>query len=473
MSEELSAFPYQVQGASFLASKKVALLADEMGLGKTIQAILGLDSIHAVTGYVIAPSIARVNWYREFQKWSKIPRRYSILTKLSDTLQPDEFGIMSYEYAAHNYAKLSKVKRDALIVDESHFLKGHNTKRTKAVMGRGGLVHSVNHIWFMSGTPAPNNPSELWTMLYTFGLTKLGYDAFVDKFCMTRPTNFGKQVVGTRRSAIPELQQLLKPILLRRLKKDVMKELPPISYDTIFIEPGEVDLPIMASFEHYFTPKNRQHELEEELFRQQMVFDTLWDNLPKMNGPKLDERISVISGVFDSISTLRRYVGLQKVQGVVENVKSWFKYNPNMMNKIVIFAIHRDVIEELRRGLRELNPVVLYGGTDPDKRQRRIDKFQNNPKCKCFIGNIHAAGTAITLTAANTICFAEYDWTPGNNAQAVMRVHRIGQEEKVRVKFFSLVESLDERILAIIKRKTEDLTEIFDTNVLSGPYGSL
>jgi SNF2 family DNA or RNA helicase len=128
----------------------------------------------------------------------------------------------------------------------------------------------------------------------------------------------------------------------------------------------------------------------------------------------------------------------------------------------VIFAIHRDVIENMRVGLRQFGAVCLYGGTDPEKRQKNIDRFQNNPKCRVFIGNIHAAGTAITLTAAHHVTFIEQDWVPGNNAQAVMRCHRIGQENPVSVRFIVLDGTLDAKIGYILKRKTADLTHIFD-----------
>jgi SWI/SNF-related matrix-associated actin-dependent regulator 1 of chromatin subfamily A len=174
----------------------------------------------------------------------------------------------------------------------------------------------------------------------------------------------------------------------------------------------------------------------------------------------IEDKTAVISGVADSISTLRRYMGLQKVEPIVEMVKAAFK--AKAYEKLVIFAIHRDVIENLRVGLRELKPVVLYGGTDPEKRQRNIDRFQNNPACKVFIGNIQAAGTAITLTAAHNVWFVEQDWVPGNNAQAVMRCHRIGQENPVTVRFISLDQSLDHAVMLILKRKVRDLTQIFD-----------
>jgi SNF2 family DNA or RNA helicase len=128
--------------------------------------------------------------------------------------------------------------------------------------------------------------------------------------------------------------------------------------------------------------------------------------------------------------------------------------------KIVIFGIHRDVIEGLRSSLKAFDAVTLYGGTDPKTRQKNIDRFQNNPKCRVFIGNIKACGTAITLTAADQVLFVEEEWTPADNAQAAMRVHRIGQSKPVSVRITRLPDSLDQKIGGVLARKTREIAEL-------------
>jgi SWI/SNF-related matrix-associated actin-dependent regulator of chromatin subfamily A-like protein 1 len=106
--------------------------------------------------------------------------------------------------------------------------------------------------------------------------------------------------------------------------------------------------------------------------------------------------------------------------------------------------------------------MTLYGETPPDKRERHIRCFQNKPKYRVIICNIQAAGTAITLTAAHQVAFAEVSWVPAENAQAAMRVHRIGQTHPVTVRFFGLAGSSDEQVARVLRRKTRDLTAIFD-----------
>lgn len=453
-------FPYQIEGHTWLADKKAALLADEMGLGKTVQAIRGLDSIHAKNILVICPAIARVNWAREFEMWSLTGIKGTVLQNLRDKPLDNTANICSFDYATENYQSLSTIKWDALIVDESHFLKGVDAKRSRAILGRDGIVRSTKRTWLLTGTPAPNHAGELWIILYTFGLTKMKHEEFIQYFCMTRKTSYGIKVSGTNQDRIPELKQLLNPIMLRRLKKDVMKELPDIFYSHLTIEPGLVNFDILPSFAHFFIPTDRRKEMHQELSRQEKLLKDVFSNMKKDN----EDALGAINSIADSISTIRRFVGLQKVEAVVETVKAEFA--AKKYEKLVIFATHRDVIEGLREGLKEFKAVTLYGGTPPEKRQRNIDKFQRQPHCKVFIGNILAAGTAVTLTAAHDILIVEPDWVPGNNAQAVMRVHRIGQKETVSVRFVNLANSLDQQINYILSKKTKDLTLIFDEKIL-------
>jgi SWI/SNF-related matrix-associated actin-dependent regulator 1 of chromatin subfamily A len=128
----------------------------------------------------------------------------------------------------------------------------------------------------------------------------------------------------------------------------------------------------------------------------------------------------------------------------------------------VVFAIHRDVIMYFQECLRAYNPVVVWGGTPPEKKQRFIEKFMYNPRCRIFIGNINAAGTGIDglQGSCSEVLFLEASWTPASNAQAIMRVHRIGQKNPVRVRFLALAGSIDEKIQTALRRKTAMVDEI-------------
>lgn len=449
-------FGYQTIGAEFLSGNKYALLADEMGLGKTIQAIRGLNRILAKRSVIICPSVARINWLREYETWTLDHQPCTVMTNLSDPIPTIGHVVCSFDYAAENFRKFGRHRWDALIVDEAHFLKSTDARRAKAILGVEGIIRAADRCWLMSGTPAPNHPGELWIMLFTFGVTTLTYDAFINRYCIVRPTTYGLKVVSANPDRIPELKTLLSKIMLRRLKKDVMKELPPISFGHLNVEAGPVDIEILPSFTQYFLPVDRRHELKEELQRQNDLLKSVFLNMK----PDTNDKIAGIGAIAESVSTLRRFIGLQKCRDAIQIIGD--ELEANAYQKIVIFAIHRDVIETMRDGLREFGVVTIYGGTDPEKRQRNIDRFQKDPKTRVFIGNIHAAGTAITLTAASHVTFIEQDWVPGNNAQAIMRCHRIGQENHVHVRFIVLDGTLDAKIGFILKRKTEQLTQIFD-----------
>lgn len=446
-------YPFQQEGTEFLASRKLALLGDVPGLGKTNQAILALDELWATSILIICPGIAKINWLREFKMWAKLPRKFKILAKLAD--KPiNGVNIMSFAYAEENFANLTRHTWDCIIVDEGHFLKNPEAKRSKAILGKHGLIHKATFFWLLTGTPAPNNISELWVYLYTFGATKLKKDEFTKRYCTTFQTGYGLKVTGNRKENIPELKSLLKTIMLRRLN-DVV-DLPEINYRFINVDPVKLVWEDLPGFAHYYWPDDNRQKFQDDLTRQAQLLTSVFTNIKRGS----QRALQTVEALSDSVSTLRRYIGLQKVVPLADIINRGLK--AKNWDKIVIFALHADVIEQLRQRLTKHNPVVIYGKTPMAKRQRRIDKFQNNEKCKVFIGNIHAAGTAITLTRACTVYFAECSWVPGDNAQAIMRVHRIGQERNVAVRYITLNNSIDSLVTHAVNKKTKDLMEVFD-----------
>lgn len=454
MTEEL--FPYQREGATWLAGRKTALLADDMGLGKSAQVVAACDAVNAKRVLVLCPASARMNWVREFEKFST-QKRESLVITTKRSAGTSDLTVCSYDLAQDLAAKcLENV--DVLVLDECHFLKSTSAKRTKAVLGKQGLVRKARRVWAVSGTPAPNHPAELWPLLKTFGVTELNYEDFVRRYCTVFDSGFGIQITGTRLERIPELRGVLARTMLRRKKEEVLKQLPPIHFTDEVIEPGEVILEA-TNFSHYCLP-DRTDELAEIIAREEELIEKalgVTDRNPERPATLGAEALEALA---NSVSTLRRYVGLQKVEPVANMVTEELVIG--RYDKLVMFAIHRDVIDQLHHRLKKFNPVVIYGATTSEARQANIDRFQKDPSCCLFIGNILAAGTAITLTAANHVMFVEQDWVPGNNSQAAMRCHRIGQTKPVIVRFVGLANSVDARVSQVLRRKTADLTKIFD-----------
>lgn len=240
--------------------------------------------------------------------------------------------------------------------------------------------------------------------------------------------------------------------MLRRTKDEVGAELPPIYYSNIVVEAGVVDLEAQESFLQYVYPENRIAELETRLKNEVAQVYKVIDN----------KNVEFLKGVAKSVSTLRRYIGIQKVEKIAELVSE--ELRSKQYSKIVIFAIHQAVIEGLRVRLQEFHPITLYGGSPFDKAHRNIDKFQRDPKFQVFIANITACGVAINLTGSHNVLMAEQEWTPAANAQAIARCHRYGQKKPVNVRFVGLANSLDERVAELLAKKTKELTEIFETD---------
>ena len=423
--------PYQTAGAEWLASKRFALLADEMGVGKSAQAIRACDLVGAMDVLVICPANARVNWQREFARFGT---------------RDVNLKIVSYEHATKNR---HVGKPDVLILDEAHYLKSATSKRTVNIMGKTGVVHDAGHVWALTGTPAPNNVAELWPFLFTSGAYVHNYDTFVQEFCNSWREPVRNRLVITGTKDKPAFKKLLEPLMMRRLKKDVATEMPSITFSDVFVTAGPVDH--TKHFTKYINLKDFEDRsaLDAQLAVEDKLIRATHGDLTTML--LMDAKRS---------STLRRYVGLQKVDAVGDMVAQELK--DKAYSKLVIFAIHRGVIETLRERFAKQGVVTLYGGTPPEKKQYNIDRFQTDEGCRIFIGNIQAAGTAISLTAAHNVLFAETDWVPGNNAQAAMRVHRIGQTNPVSVRFAVLPGSIDDAVMVTVRRKAFDLAAVFD-----------
>jgi len=456
-------FPYQQTGAEWLAGRQYAYLMDTMGLGKTAQAITAADLINAERILVICPAIARINWAREFTTFSNQSRECAVHTAGQPPTALNGICVTSYDLVTKNVNSLNR-PWDLVILDEAHYLKEPSAARTRSVFGKDGIVRGAARVYCLSGTPAPNHPGELWPVFYTFGWTPYIYDDFIERYCVGYDAGYGWKPTGARVERLPELREVLSQHSLRRRTEEVMSELPPIRYDQVVVEAGEVDIDTADSFVQYVFPKDRRAELEDELNRQRQTVDgamQLHVERHELRDKGFgNQQLRTLESLSDSVATLRRWTGLQKVENTAAILADELKNDA--YDKIVVFAVHRDVIEGLRERLKKHKPVVIYGGTNPEKRQRHIDRFQNDPKCRVFIGNIQAAGVAVTLTAACEVAMVEQSWVPGENAQAVMRCHRIGQERPVRVRIFNLADSFDESVGRALKRKVRELTKLFD-----------
>ncbi|MES2348464.1 MAG: DEAD/DEAH box helicase [Pseudomonadota bacterium] len=442
-------FPYQQEGAVWLTQSKFRLLADEMRLGKTPQTIRASDIVQAKRILVLCPAVARINWLREFDKFALNDRSGAVIDSkdVVNRITSSDIVACSYDLLTDDaiLAALLAVTWDVLVLDECHYLKSIDAVRSASVLGKDGLIHKAARTWFLSGTPAPNHPAELWTMLYVAGVTTLTYDAFVKRYCTGRNTPYGFKITGGKN--IPELRDAMAPFMLRRTKAEVKPEMPPVLYSTLVVQPGEVDIE-----SHFFAQWTAGGDAA--------VLKTIEAQAGNAQNAWTSGQFLALEAIADQTALYRRYTGLQKVPAVVEKVAAELK--AGAYNKIVLFAWHQAVIETLRQGLREFGAVTLYGGTPPAKRQANIDEFQNHPRCCVFIGNILAAGTAIDLSAASNCLIVEPSWVPGENAQASMRMDGPAQKEQISVQFVSVAGAFDESMQTTLSRKMQTIANLFD-----------
>lgn len=457
---EFELHPYQVEGADFLSKTPRALLADEMGLGKSAQAIRATELVDANKVLVICPGVARHNWANEFDLFSKRQRYPHVILTSKDFAQYMKAPpngrhalIISYDLVTKNIRPLSTIKWDAIVCDEAHYLKNHRSKRALNILGRrgrGGLIHPVKYVWCLTGTPTPNNATELYAIARAYNLTDMSYLQWRDQYTIWQTTVHGQEIIhGNNPANIPELKALIAQFTLRRKKDMVATQLPPLSYHTTPVDPGGVDPKVWFQDE---IPEYLPEKLKRE---KEMVESILREGKP-------DDLIPALAAAGKALTTLRRFNGLQKVESCADLVKDMIDGNPD--KKVVIFAIHRDVIKALMLAFHgnKYGVQALFGGTPSASRGKIISEFQNNPKKKVIVCQIQAAGTAINLTASDHLIFIEQSWVPAENAQAAMRCHRLGQTRPVTVQFLSLPGLVDMKITRALARKTSMISQILE-----------
>lgn len=423
----LSYRPYQLAGIEFMRNRRSVLLGDEMGIGKTIQAI-GLYNYHCLNGLknkqprvlIVCPASLKRNWLLEWRKWAT--RKQSIGMAEGKDWPGAEIVVINYDILPRYKENVQAVTWDILILDECQYLKNSKTRRTQNVCGSKEVKPiQAKCKLALTGTPIPNRPVELYSILRY--LDPLGWPnklTFAKRYCAAVPNGFGWDMNGA--SNLYELQEKLRSsVMLRRLKSDVMTELPAKQRQIIEVEIPEGD-EIIA----------REKRLLKGLGEKEILSDDEYRDLVKvMRGGD--------HGDFEKMSTIRRLNAVAKIPIVIEHLREAIEAS----GKVVVFCHHTEVVQALEEAFKSSLRVSVTGKTPLEKRHENVQRFQNDPETKLFIGNIIAAGTGLTLTASSHVVFAELDWVPGNVSQAEDRCHRHGQENQVLIQHIVAAGSID------------------------------
>jgi len=458
----LEYMPFQKAGIYFASKRVSTLIGDEMGLGKTIQAIGLINSDPSIKKVlIICPASLKLNWKRELEKW--LVRKMSIsISSSKDFNKEEDISIINYDIVRKVRENMKGVRWDLLIVDECHYLKNPKALRTVSILGgketnkESGNIEKVKPIdakrkIYLTGTPILNRPIELWGILHSSDpKTWKNFFEFAKKYCDAKNNGYGWDFSGA--SNLDELQEKLRmSLMIRRLKKDVLKELPAKIRQVITL-PSEEFTDVIN---HEITIRLK-HETQMELLRAEIEMSKASDNPNDYaNAIEALNQQNMVS--FTEMAKVRHDTALVKIPYVIEHIKDILETG----NKVVIFAHHHDVINAINKAF-EKESVILTGEQRLPDREKAVLQFQTDPNIKVFIGSIKAAGVGLTLTAASHIVFAELDWVPGNITQAEDRCHRIGQKDCVLIQHLVLDNSIDAELASVLVSKQEIIEKALD-----------
>lgn len=450
--EGLNYFGYQKAAIHFANQRKATLIGDEMGSGKSIMTAGIINSNEEFKSIlVICPSSLRLNWKRELEKW--LVNSYDVgIVNRSDYPVEADIVIINFDVVHKHHEKLTEKVWDLLVIDEVHFLKSKSARRSKYVFGnKKSRIEPIqaNKKIFLSGTPIVNKPIELFPIIQALDPdTWSSQWSYAHRYCDAKHNGWGWDFTGA--SNLDELQDKLRStIMIRRLKKDILPELPPKFRQII-------ELPNTEKTQKLIQQEMSEWERNEEVLSQLRTSMAL----AKINEDKDGYRDSVnklkegVTARFSAIAKLREVVALAKLPYVIEHLR-------DIEDKVVVFAHHKSVIKKLKEAFGD-EAVMLVGDTKMADRQKAVDEFQKNPEIKYFLGSITAAGVGITLTASSHVVFAELDWVPGNVSQCEDRSHRLGAVNNVLVQHLVLEGSLDAKIAKTLIQKQEVIDKALD-----------
>lgn len=415
-------YPFQKAAVAYAVRNKSVFIADEMGLGKTIEALATLQATSSFPAAVVCPASLKLNWKREASVW--LPHAsLQILQGRSDTLINADITILNYEVLQDYSDQLKKLSLQAIVFDESHYLKNYKTKRTKVAKT---IARRVPLRLALTGTPVLNRPNELLTQLQVLGrLDEFGgFWFFLNNYCAPTYSRFGTDYNGASNTA--ELHaNLRRTCYIRRRKAQVLAQLPPKQHTAI---------PVSV----------HDYKREEDIFVAKAA-----ELKPSRGVVEMDK--------------LKRKVAYMKLDPITDWINEFIETG----EKLVVFAHHIDIQQALLQRFPEAAHIL--GSDSPEVRDQNISKFQNDPDTKVIICSIKVAGVGITLTAASNVAFVELGWTPAEHSQAEDRCHRIGQEDSVNCWYFVGEDTIDEIILETLNNKSAIVDQVTDGSLKHRP----
>lgn len=440
---------YQKEGVAYAMQHKRVIFGDQPGLGKTCQAITSAKMLNAFPVLVICPNSLKVNWKREFKKFAGIesiildnsnintwPIFWETKTHGGDRLA--KVFIVNYESVKKFFVhKMDPKARPSIvlnkevdlfkcvIIDESHRCKSAKTQQSKIIER---ICKGKDYVFALTGTPFVNSNVDYIQQLKILGRLEDfgGYNKFSRVYCSgPKMTSNSKQLN----------YMLRKTCFFRRLKKDVLTELPAKSRQYITCE---------------ITNKPEYKQAESN-------FIGWLKNFKKAD----DESISrtMRGEVMTKIGILKQI----SARGKLAEFISFCHDMTDGGEKLIVFGFLKDVIYAIHREFRDCS-VVITGDNTIEEKQQAVDRFQNDPDVRIIILNYRSGGVGLTLTAASRVAFIDFPWTYADCEQAEDRAHRIGQTDSVDCYYFLGNGTIDNYLYETIQRKKSGANESTGTD---------
>jgi superfamily II DNA or RNA helicase len=425
--------PYQLDGIAFAAGAGRAVLADDMGLGKTLQGI-GVAELLAREAdirkvLVVCPASVKAQWRSEILRFSARECQIVLGSASERAAQYQSacfFTICNYEQVLRDIISIERTPWDLIVLDEGQRIKNWEAKTAQTIKGLRSPFALV-----LTGTPLENRLDDLFSVIEFIDDRRLG-PAF-RFFNRHRVTDEKGKVLGYRN--LDALRRNLEPVLLRRTRGAVLKDLPPRTTEIVRIAPTAEQAGIdAAQMSIVSTIVRKKYISEMDLLRLQKAL-----LLARMNA---DSTLLVDKRAPGYSSKLERLAELFEALATEE------------MRKIVLFSEWTgmlDLIEPLLKRVK-LEYVRLDGSIPQKKRQALVHRFQHEPACRVFL-TTNAGSTGLNLQSANTVINVDLPWNPAVLEQRIARAHRMGQKSPVQVYLLVTEATIEEKLLGTLSAK--------------------
>lgn len=384
---------------------------------------------------VICPASLKQNWKREIENYTDKSIYICDGKKYDDNV---DFVIINYDIIKNFHSLklkeetvIQKSKFDLVIIDESHYIKNPQASRTKLI---NDICKDINKIWLLTGTPLTSRPIDYFNLLSLVGSNvSKNWMAYVLRYCAGYQFTVGMNKVWNVNGAsnLDELRERTSPLLLRRLKENVL------------------DLPEKIITPVYLTLKSKEYE---EVMGE--YFDWV------KNNPKESKSLSV---QFTKLMKVRQIIADEKIKNTIELIENTLEQG----RKVIAFSNFTNSLNKIYEHFKKV-AVKLDGSSSMTQRQDSVDKFQNDENVKVFVGNIKAAGVGVTLTSGDVVIFNDLSFVPADHSQAEDRAYRIGQKNSVSVLYPIFENTIEGIIYDMLDRKKKIISTVLGDNLIEG-----